>query len=535
MAISSASEPRAAAVQPTPSVTRNIVANYLGSAWSALMLLAFIPLYIRFLGIEAYGLIGVFVLLQSWLSILDVGLTPMLSREMARLTAGAHTAQGIRNLVRSVEWVYGAIALAIVLTVALAAHWLATHWLRAERLSTDTVTQALMISGSAIAARWLCGLYREAISGLQRQVWLNGCTAFFATLRGAGAVAVLAWISPTIQAFFAYQATLLGLEALTLAREMRRILPTAPRAARFDWQALHAVRHFAGGMAVIAVLAVLLTQVDKLLLSRLLPLSEFGYYALAGTVAGALTVIVEPIRNATYPRLTQLVALGDRSALAEAYHSYSQLLTLMIVPVSLVLSLFAGHILLLWTRDATTTQAVAPLASLLVIGSMLNGLMHTPYTLQLAHGWTRLTLVTNLIAVLILVPGIYLAVSTKGAPGAAMMWIILNAGYVALAVPAMHRRLLPGEMWRWYREDVGIPATATCAVVALARLVFPDPTLERPLQGIFLVLAVAVLAQLAGILATPVGRQQAFRFRESLSALTCARRFDRSQATKNRN
>lgn len=501
-----------------PSVTRNIVANYLGSAWNALMLVVFIPLYIRFLGIEAYGLIGVFVLLQSWLSILDVGLTPMLSREMARLTAGAHTAQGIRDLVRSVEWVYAVIALVILLSVAISASWLATHWLRAEKLSTDTVAQALMISGPAIAARWLCGLYREALSGLQRQVWLNGCTAFFATVRGAGAVGVLAWISPSIQAFFAFQALLLGLEALTLAREMRRILPVAPRSARFDRQALHAVRHFAGGMAAITVLAVLLTQVDKLLLSRLLPLSEFGYYALASTVAGSLTVMIEPIRNATYPRMTQLAALGDRSALAEAYHTYSQLLTLMIVPASLVLALFSEHVLLLWTRDATTTRAVAPLASLLVIGSMLNGLMHTPYTLQLAHGWTRLTMVTNAIAVVILVPAIYIAVSAKGASGAAMIWIILNACYIALAVPAMHRRLLPSEMWRWYRNDVGIPATASFAVVALARLALPAPALEKPLQGALAVLAVAIAAQLAGLLATPLGRRRLALLRQTLLA-----------------
>lgn len=490
-----------------PSVTRNIIANYLGGAWNALMLLAFVPLYIRFLGIEAYGLIGVFVLLQFWLSILDVGLTPMLSREMARLTAGAHTAQGIRDLVRSVEWVYGAIALAIVLTVALAAPWLATHWLRPDRLSTDAVTQALMISGAAIAARWLCGLYREALSGLQRQVWLNGCMAFFATLRGAGAVAVLAWISPSIRAFFAYQALLLGLEALTLARKTWSILPAAPRGARFDWRVLHAVRHFAGGMAIVTVLAVLLTQVDKLLLSRLLPLSEFGYYALAGTVAGALGVVIEPIRNAIYPRLTQLVTEGDRFGLAEAYHSYSQLLTLMIVPASLVLALFAEHILLLWTRDVTITRAVAPLATLLVIGSLLNGLMHMPYTLQLAHGWTRLTVVANAIAVLILVPSIYIAVSAYGAVAAAVIWVLLNAGYLALAVPAMHRRLLSPEMWRWYGQDVFLPASAIGAVVVLARLVFPEPAFERPLQGAFVVLSVAVLAQLAGTLATPVGKQ----------------------------
>lgn len=44
---------------------RNLIANYLGQSWTALMGLAFIPLYIKYLGIEAYGLIGLFALLQA--------------------------------------------------------------------------------------------------------------------------------------------------------------------------------------------------------------------------------------------------------------------------------------------------------------------------------------------------------------------------------------------------------------------------------------------------------------------------------------
>ena len=47
------------------SVARNVVANFLGQGWTAVMNLAFIPVYIKFLGVEAYGLIGLFGLLQA--------------------------------------------------------------------------------------------------------------------------------------------------------------------------------------------------------------------------------------------------------------------------------------------------------------------------------------------------------------------------------------------------------------------------------------------------------------------------------------
>src|ERR1019366_6384617 len=117
----------------TASLKRNVVANYLGQGWRALMGLAFVPLYIKYLGIEAYGLIGIFALLQAWLGLLDMGMTPTLSREMARFTSGTHSAQSIRDLLRSIEVVGLGVALVIAVGIWVASGWLASDWLRAEK------------------------------------------------------------------------------------------------------------------------------------------------------------------------------------------------------------------------------------------------------------------------------------------------------------------------------------------------------------------------------------------------------------------
>ena len=66
------------------SIRRNVIANYLGQGWAAVMGLAFVPIYVSYLGMEAYGLVGLFALLQGWLALLDMGMTPTLGREMAR-------------------------------------------------------------------------------------------------------------------------------------------------------------------------------------------------------------------------------------------------------------------------------------------------------------------------------------------------------------------------------------------------------------------------------------------------------------------
>ncbi|MBK8131363.1 MAG: oligosaccharide flippase family protein [Gammaproteobacteria bacterium] len=494
------------------TVTRNILANYLGTAWTGLMGFAFIPLYVRFLGIEAYGVIGIFAVLQSVFMVLDMGMGPTLGREAARFQAGAHSPQAIRELVHAVERVYWAIAIGIAASLAVASPWLAGDWLRPQTLATATIAQALMAMGVVIALRWLATLYRSSIQGLQDQVWLNVVTAGFATLRGVGVIPVLAWLSPTIQAFFIYQAAVTGLEALVLAVRMRHLLPAPSAPLRFRWQALRDIWRFAAGMSVITVLAVLLTQADKVLLSRLLPLREFGHYALASTLAAALYVMVVPLNNAIYPRLTELVVQGDQQRLAVAYHRYCQALTLAVVPAALVLALFADHLVLLWTRDAELTRAVAPLVSLLVIGNMLNGLMHLPYSLQLAHGWTRLAATANLAAVVVLVPAIYFSVKAFGVIAAPVVWITLNSGYVALGVPLMHRKLLGGEMWRWYGQDVLAPTFAALAAAALARAATPAGVLDEPLESVGAVLIVAGLTLFGAALASPLGRSQLYGY-----------------------
>jgi O-antigen/teichoic acid export membrane protein len=48
-----------------------------------------VPLYLKYMGAEAYGLIGFFSMIQVWFAILDMGLSPTVARETARYKGGA--------------------------------------------------------------------------------------------------------------------------------------------------------------------------------------------------------------------------------------------------------------------------------------------------------------------------------------------------------------------------------------------------------------------------------------------------------------
>jgi O-antigen/teichoic acid export membrane protein len=144
--------------------------------------------------------------------------------------------------------------------------------------------------------------------------------------------------------------------------------------------------------------------------------------------------------------------------------------SVLVLPVAVVMAVFSKEILLLWTQNPTTTAQTAPILSLLVIGTALNGMMNLPYALQLAHGWTQLAFYINVVAVAVLGPLVYVLASHYGAIGAASVWAGLNSGYVLIGIQLMHRRLLRGEMWRWYVEDFGMPLMGVLVTVGVGSL-----------------------------------------------------------------
>ena len=423
--------------------------------------------------------------------------------------------QSIRDLLRSIVTIGGVIAGALALGVWLASGWLATHWVKMEDFSPEVAARAFAAMGAVTALRFVEGIYVSAISGLQRQVLANAVSAAMATARGFGAVGVLALASPTIEAFFIWQGLVSLATVAVYATAIHRVLPKGDRPARFSWAALLDVWRFAAGMMGVTFLVLLLTQVDKILLSRLLDLKAFGYYALAGVVAGALFLLTAPITTAFYPRFTELATRGDEVALRAAYHQGAQLVTVLTGAAAIVLMAFADKILVVWTNDAALARQAAPLMTVLALGNLLNALVWIPYQMQLAHGWTTLAIKINIAAVAVVVPAILLTVPKFGAIGAAWVWVALNAGYVLLEISLMHRRLLPGEKWRWYREDVAIPLAAAAATVGLCRWVIPNDM--GKFHEFAAVLTTSGCALAAAALSAPLLRDQLAR--HSLDAI----------------
>lgn len=444
-------------------LARNLLAGLANSTWTAVIGLMVVPFYLKYLGIETFGLIGFFATMQGLLSLLDLGLGATVNREVARCSASGKLREA-GNLLHTLAVIYWGMAGLIALCIAVLAPYIAEYWLQSSSISRENVAHAVMLMGFVVACRWPVGLYQGAVMGAQRLTVSSGISIAIVTIRDLGAVAVLAFVSQTIEAFFIWQASV-GIAYAAVMRWAAWWAVGQAARARFDVAGLKRIWRFSAGMSGVAVSAVILMQLDKVLLSRILSLEDFGRYTLAALLAGGLYVLLTPVFNAIYPRLSALVATGETAKMTDLYRSGTRLLMAILFPLAMTAAVFSEELVYLWTGNLELAVRVAPIASLFLIGTAMNGAMHFPYALQLAYGMARLPLVINAVLMIALVPMIITLSLRYGAVGGAAAWALLNGLYLLLGTWLTHRYMLKGIGLKWLMGDVATPLGLSLLIV----------------------------------------------------------------------
>ena len=481
----------------------SVLANVVGLGTSALLQLVTVPLYLRLIGMESFGLIGLYLILVGALQVFDFGLRATINREVARYSAQPGREAEARDLVYTLEACCLAVTVLIGLAMAAGSTYIATQWIQVNALAPDVVQRAVLYMGVLAALQWPISFYLNGLFGLDRQGIANGIRMAGALAMYGGGLLVLMFVSPTITVLFVWQIAVAVVQLVVARVVLWRYLPASDRPARLSPNLLRGVGRFAAGMSGITICSILLTHADRIVLSSVLSLEVFGRYTLAWTVANGLLVLIVPVFNATVPRLTALVSAGDEERLKDLYHRASQLIAVISLPVAAVLAFFAADVLLLWTGDAETAHQAAPIVSVLVAGIALNGVLHLPYALQLAFGWTTLSLASGIVFTTLLIPAIIVTSLRYGPVGAAAVWAGLNLANFLIVVPLVHRRLLKGELSRWF-GDVTRPLVTATLITAACWFLFPRPSST---YASLATLAVTLcLAMAAAVFAAPQAR-----------------------------
>lgn len=455
------------------SIKVNIISNFSGSIWNTAIALLAVPVYLDYLGIEAYALIGFYTLLLTIFSVLDMGLSPTMAREMAIFVKDEGQVSKMRDFARTLEIVYWGLGTLIGLLILLVSGFLGNHLGKTSSFEAQELSGVVTQLAVLIFARWPVGFYSGGFMGIERQLRFNVLNSSIETSKVVVGIVSMILFGKNIQVFFNSQIITTFLGTIIMMFTFWSSLPKG-KWPKFNSTHIVRVKSFILGLSGSSLLALFLANMDKLILVNIVSLEDFGYYTLAATMAAVLLRIVYPFIKSIYPRLIQLLEFSVRSDVISNYHQFAQFLSVLIIPAAACGAFFSKELLILWTGDEVLSAKVWPIATLLFCGVGLNCLYILPYNFQLARGKAKKLLIINIISTVIAVPGLFVFVHFFGMKGAAMIFLLLNLGYLAIAAFNILYSFLKVEIKNWYLKDIGVIMVVAVASAGLLRYAFDN-------------------------------------------------------------
>lgn len=427
-------------------VKRNILANLLGSGWIIGLTILTTPLQINILGIEAYGLVGFIATLQMAFTVFDLGLSSTITRELAADHSPGRTHS--IALIRTGATIYWIFALVVGITLVGFSDSIARDWFKAKQIDVSLLAQGLRVIALYLALRWPVALYIGILSGLQRMDILNTVKVLTASARlGGGIVVLLIWRD--LQALLWWMSFNAFVEVLAYAFVCQRAYSAMPWRPGMSWPALKAVWRFSLSMSALAVLAMLIVQLDRLMISKMLTLDVLGYYSLAYNTSAGITVLIASISSAVFPSFAAAYSEGTPGVLLRRYDNANRVVLFVAGCAVFALIFFGNPILSLWTNPAAAAGAWQPMA-LLAAGFWWSAAISNAYNVSVASGNPNWPLKVNLLIAVPYAVGLYWMIGRFGINGAAGTWLLLNLSYALILVPKVHRTVLRIGTLRWF-------------------------------------------------------------------------------------
>jgi O-antigen/teichoic acid export membrane protein len=449
-----------------PSLKKNIIFNYIGQFYRAFIGILILPLYLQELGGEAFGLIGFFTLLLACMQLIDLGLSPTLGREIARLKGDPKNDYELRTVVRSLEVVFMFIAAFAMVAIYLSRNWVAVDWLSINELDTNLVAASVGLMAFMVGFRWLSSLYLSGINAYEQQVWVNGVGIFIATLRFPGALAVILISEGDLLLFFGYQVVVAFVEYIIYAIKLKKIMPPTDTKVKFSSSTLKRIAPFALSIGYTAGIWVLVTQLDKLLLSKILPLAEYGYFTLIATLAGGILFLSGPLGKAVLPRMTSLIAQNKEREMLNVYIKGTGFVSAVVSPIVLVIAFFPQEIAYIWTGSEPASEWVASILPLYVLGYGLLTVGAFQYYLQYAYGKLKQHVIYNTVSALISIPLVIYSAYNYGPIGVAWVWFMFRLLSLLFWAPYIHHKFAPGIHFDWLMKRVLPPILISILILS---------------------------------------------------------------------
>jgi O-antigen/teichoic acid export membrane protein len=417
---------------------RNVAWNLLGQGAPLVVALVTIPILIRAIGTDRFGVLNLAWMVIGYFSLFDLGVGRAMTHVIAKYIGADR-----EDEIPGVFWT--GLALMVLLGIVgafagvIVSGWLTRSVLNIPpSLQRETTTAFYLLAVSLPITITTTGL-RGALEAHQQ---------FRVTSALRIGMGFSTFLAPMVVLPFTHSLVAI-VAALIVGRSLAwtlhlvfcfRLIPGVRASVTIDRSATRSLLGLGGWMTASNIVSPLMTTADRFVLGSLVSVTAVAYYATPVDMVTKLLILPAAVTTVLFPTLSATYLRSRERAAAQLDRGLA-VIFLCLAPVVLLVILFAHEGLELWLGDEFAGESTR-VVQIIAIGVLANAVAQAPFALIQGVSRPDLTAKCHLIELPLFLIALWLLIRFNDIEGAAIAWsarVILD--FVLLS--ALSRRLLP--------------------------------------------------------------------------------------------
>lgn len=454
----------------SPLILKNTLLNLFGYGAPLIFAVFSIPLIVKAIGVERFGILTLAWILTGYLSLLDMGLGRALTKIVAE-KLGENCIAEIPCTIWTALISMVLISLCISIISLSLSHWAVYSLLKIpEELKKETLYSFYLLSGFIPAVVISVG-FRGILEAYQRFDLVNAVRIPLGIFSFA---APLAMVPFTVRLHFIIGFLLLGrvITAFVQFYLCCRISENLLKKYSIDARMLVKLLQFGGWMTITNVISPLLVYIDRFFIGALISISVVAYYSTPSEVITKIALLSSSLIGVLFPAISESYNI-NRQRSAFLLDRSLKYIFILVFPIVLVIVSFSYEGLIMWLNEdfARNSNEVTQVLS---IGVLYSCIGYIPYTFIQGAGRPDLTAKLHLSEMPIYILVLFCAIQKSGITGAAIVWTIRSfVDTVCLYIIA--QRLLGAMKLRTINKIAGL----LIGTFSLIVIFYTEPILYR--------------------------------------------------------
>jgi len=418
------------------AIAHNTVLNLAGQGLPLLVGVFAVPIIVRGLGIERFGLLALCWGILGYFGMFDLGLGKATTRAVAEVV-GRGQLQQLPALAGTCLLLHAAVGLVGGLAMAALTPLMATRILKISPALVPEARTSLLILSAAVPVIVISAALRGILEAGQRFALVNWVKA---------PANCLVFLIPAVAAHFGVGLSRIVLfigmgrlaAALAYWRLCHHAFPVLRNSLRVEVSLVAPLLQFGSWVTVSNVIGPVLAYLDRFLIGSIVSVSAVAYYSGPYELVARLWILPWSLVFTLFPAVTVLNSHGARPEMKQIYGRSVKAVVLLVGPLALLLAFLAKDILRLWL-GADFAMASSPVLRILAVGVLVVSVANVPFTFLQSLGRADIPAKFHLLELPLYLGLAWWMISRSGIVGAAFAWA---------AIMSLDALLLFGAAWK---------------------------------------------------------------------------------------